>query len=227
MTPFSHRALRVEDLLGKQLLAQRQRFGWSLDEVAEEIRVPKKYLEALEKGDYKNLPSEIYSKNFLKKYLRVLGLPEAEYLQNFFLEKQSYETLHHVKDESKFRERVSASSFANAPKILRFVAVGLLLTFLLSYLALEIQKITAPPMLTIFFPEDNMVLQESAIDILGKTEAEAQVTINDEEVFPDAEGKFQKNVTLHQGINIIKISAKKKRSKETSVLRTFMVESNN
>jgi len=59
---------------GALLRAERERYGMSLPQVAERIRIRQVYLTALEQGDYDKLPGRIYITGFLRSYAEFLGL---------------------------------------------------------------------------------------------------------------------------------------------------------
>ncbi|MFP4459530.1 MAG: helix-turn-helix domain-containing protein [Candidatus Zixiibacteriota bacterium] len=59
--------------LGEYLKQMRKAQELSLKEVAEQIKVNKKYLEALEEGNHEALPPEVYVRGFIKAYGQLLG----------------------------------------------------------------------------------------------------------------------------------------------------------
>jgi len=64
--------------LGELLEEARQNKGVSLEEVEEELRIRKKYLQALEEEDLSIMPPEVYVKGFLRNYAIYLGLDPEE-----------------------------------------------------------------------------------------------------------------------------------------------------
>ena len=64
--------------VGMRLRARREEMGLSLDEVAQRTRVPLRHLEAIEHGNFTNLPSITYAMGFAKAYARVVGVDEVE-----------------------------------------------------------------------------------------------------------------------------------------------------
>ncbi len=64
--------------LGELLKEARQNKGVSLEQVEEEIKIRKKYLQALEEEDFLIMPSEVYVKGFLRNYAIYLGLDPEE-----------------------------------------------------------------------------------------------------------------------------------------------------
>ncbi|MDX2274931.1 MAG: helix-turn-helix domain-containing protein [Hyphomonadaceae bacterium] len=68
---------------GRKLAEARRQRGWSLEEVADRIRVRKDFLEALEAMNVKVLPGKAYAMAFLRSYARELGLDERAIADQF------------------------------------------------------------------------------------------------------------------------------------------------
>jgi transcriptional regulator with XRE-family HTH domain len=68
---------------GRKLSEARRQRGWSLEEVAERIRVRREFLEALEEMNVKLLPGKAYALAFLRSYARELGVDERAIVDQF------------------------------------------------------------------------------------------------------------------------------------------------
>jgi cytoskeleton protein RodZ len=68
---------------GRKLSEARRQRGWTIEEVADRIRVRKEFLEALEDMNVKLLPGKAYALAFLKSYARELGMDEKAILDQF------------------------------------------------------------------------------------------------------------------------------------------------
>ncbi|MEZ5971194.1 MAG: DUF4115 domain-containing protein [Hyphomonadaceae bacterium] len=68
---------------GRKLSEARRQRGWTLDEVADRIRVRKEFLEALEQMNVKLLPGKAYALAFLRSYARELGIEERALVDQF------------------------------------------------------------------------------------------------------------------------------------------------
>lgn len=73
--------------IGSELRAARERLGWSLDSVAEALRIKAGYLRAIEEGDIHNLPGPAYAVGFVRSYAQALGLDSNEALRRFRAER--------------------------------------------------------------------------------------------------------------------------------------------
>ena len=66
--------------LGNKLEEKRKQLGFTLQEVAEQTRIRKVYLESIEKGQLDDLPGQVYVTGFIRCYARHLGLDSDELL---------------------------------------------------------------------------------------------------------------------------------------------------
>lgn len=67
--------------LGRHLKEARLQKGMSLDDVQEVTKIRKKYLEAIEAGDYKVLPGSFYVRAFIKTYAEAVGVNPDELIE--------------------------------------------------------------------------------------------------------------------------------------------------
>ena len=71
------------ETVGKLLKDKRLEKGLILDDVAEIIKIRKKYLEAIESGNYGEIPDKVYTKSFLKIYSEFLGLDRVYIVKRY------------------------------------------------------------------------------------------------------------------------------------------------
>lgn len=69
--------------LGETLQRARQARGMTIDDAERATRIPRRYLEALEQGNFAILPAPVYARGFLRSYSGYLGLDPAELLPFF------------------------------------------------------------------------------------------------------------------------------------------------
>ena len=89
------------------------------------------------------------------------------------------------------------------------------------YLFYRIIIIFLPPYLEILSPIDKIEVNDFSLKISGKTDRLVEVYINNKMV-PNQDGYFEEEVKLLPGINNLKISAKKKYSKEKIISRQII-----
>ena len=64
--------------LGAQLRGARESRNLSLRELSDQTRIARRYLEAIEEDNYKELPGGIFNRSFVKAYAKAVGFSEAE-----------------------------------------------------------------------------------------------------------------------------------------------------
>ncbi|MCK8823473.1 helix-turn-helix domain-containing protein [Fuchsiella alkaliacetigena] len=89
--------------IGKQLKEARLEKGIELEAVEQATKIRRKYLEAIEAGDFEVIPGEVFLKGFLTQYAKYLGL-DAEQIKAEYKE---------LKDLKVAEEEESAESTAD------------------------------------------------------------------------------------------------------------------
>jgi cytoskeletal protein RodZ len=69
--------------IGEQLRAARERKGLTLERVADETNISKRYLAALEEEDFAIFPGDPYVIGFIRNYAEYLGLPSDELANSY------------------------------------------------------------------------------------------------------------------------------------------------
>ncbi len=125
----------IESPLHKILKSQREQKRFSLHSIHQETRIPVIYLEAMEAGNWKAFPAEVYLLGFLQKYAKYLGLDANEMVQIYRKEQEATITV--KQEEVKKVEAVvhreqgdSLVKVAVLAALILFVAGGWLYTVL-------------------------------------------------------------------------------------------------
>jgi cytoskeletal protein RodZ len=74
---------RTPDSLGEELRRERELRGISLKEIADATKIGKRYLEAIEKNDFKTLPAAVFTRGFVREYARYLGLNAEDLVSRY------------------------------------------------------------------------------------------------------------------------------------------------
>lgn len=219
---ISNKIFLDSETVAEQLRSARQERGLKIETVAERLNINKKYLEALERGNFDKMPAGVYSKKFLKEYAVFLGLDYNELLKIFQKELDIEEG---ASRQELFSKQVARREyFLATPKIVKNLIISLIIFACLAYLGVAVKEITAPPFLSVESPQDNIVIEDKSISVNGRVEAESEVLINGKTILSDAAGNFSEEVGLKDGINIITVTAKKKYSREAVVSRQILVK---
>ena len=223
VTGFISKRISREKTLGDRLRSLREERRTSLSSVAGALQIPEHCLQDLEIGRYENLPESIYVRNFIRAYVNLFGRDSAPFLDLFELE---FEKSRADRPKEKLVPNVAIKKSYLLPTVLiwRVALSGVLGLALLVYLGFEVRKITTPPAVTIFEPTEEAVTKSGEIVVRGKSEPESRIQINGEDILADSSGTFRETVRLQRGLNLITISAKKRRSKERIIFRRVFYE---
>ena len=80
---FVIRTFDYSETLGVKLKALRRSANFTLTEMASRTKIQKSFLKALEEGRYSELPDPVYTRNFLRIYVRALEANETYFLEQF------------------------------------------------------------------------------------------------------------------------------------------------
>ena len=62
---------------GTTLQSQREAMGWSVEQVADQLKLAPRQVLALEAGDYASLPSPAVTRGFVRAYAKLLRIDAA------------------------------------------------------------------------------------------------------------------------------------------------------
>ncbi len=210
------------ETLAQKLKRARRAKKIRLPDVAKKLNINLKYLQALEKGKYDNIPTGVYGKNFLKEYAWLLGLDCNKLIDLYQSEK---ENLSPADDQIIFSNQIiKKHQLWTIPKIIKNSLIVLIILICFGYLGFLLKQVLSPPELFLYSPEENLITDSQTVSVIGKTEPEVYLTINEELVLVDTEGNFSKIVNLKKGVNIIQIICSKKYGRNEAVTRHILFE---
>jgi len=208
--------------VGQILKEERERKFYTLDEIEKATKIRKELLKALENGEYSKLPPPTFVQGFIKNYGKFLGLNCEKLLAIFrreFSEGQNppriLESFSNPLDKKRFR--------LTPTRVLSLLVLGLILIFF-GYLWFEYRFLVGGPFLEVSQPVDQQAVSSPSIQVIGRTDAEAKVSINDQEIQVDPLGKFSQEIKLSDNVNTVKISATAKSGKQSKIERTVFLK---
>ncbi len=217
--------------LGEVLRAAREAKGVELPRVERETKIRERYLSALERGEYRELPGAVYTKGFLRNYGSYLGL-DPEYLIDLYrLEAVDprAERLQAAAAPRAMRRR-RTRTFVVTPGAVVAAILTLLVGGLFAYIGYQLVNFAREPELRITDPPGNVSgYTDDRITLRGVTEPNATVTVSNLTENPtveaDATGAFEVMVELLPGSNVVRLTAYDPRTeRETPVQeRTIVV----
>lgn len=215
MPNFSAKKLAPPLRLGEKLRKSREEQGLNAEAFSLQVGIPKEHLFSLEQNNFTQLPrARVFRVAYLRSYSSALNLKQDLILKQF-AEEGGW-------DDIKFEH--PAESYRNTrlrtlSVLIRNVFIGAFIIIFVGYLIWQVRGILTPPKLQVFSPLEGAIIKAQNVVVQGETERESRLTINDQEVRPNEQGRFESPVDLSNGINIITISAVKKHGKSTTITR--------
>jgi cytoskeletal protein RodZ len=200
--------------LPERLYAARERKGVDLYRAERDTKIRARYLGALERGDYKELPGAVYTKGFLRNYALYLGLDPEDVLEQWRRERG---------DARDAAPVITVPRPIAAPRPgLTFspsvVVVALLTVVVLAfgaYLGVQVLRFAKPPTIAVSDPAVSVIdVDESTTSytLRGTTLAGGTVTIatpgrDPYQVSAGPDGSWSAEVDLRRGRNQFEVSA--------------------
>jgi cytoskeleton protein RodZ len=214
MNSFRVRKIRQSNL-GAKLIECRKEKELTLEDIYKICNIPVKYLQALEEERWDDLPGEVYLKNFLGKYCDILDLNFKLCFKQY--KKQANNRESHLKNKTKNKKKkrkISSLLEYITPKRFKVILIVIILIIFLGYIYFKINDYVSPPELSILYPQGNLETTENIITISGKTEIEAMVFINSENVPVEEDGNFNIDVKLKYGLNRFYLTSQRKHGQQ-------------
>lgn len=212
----------VPKTLGEKLRALRRGQSVTLDIVERDTHIQRRYLEALERGRYEELPEPMYTRNFIRAYARVLEADEQYFIELYEEECGRCDLLTPMRLP---RQRVRKVSLFNLPRVVTASMVVLAMLAVLGYFGWQVTELTRAPEVVLYAPEDGMATANALLPVQGSVmKGEVTLTINDEPVVLNADNTFALTVDLERGLNVIKVEAKRRYSRSAVMYRRVVFE---
>jgi hypothetical protein len=200
--------------LPERLYAARERKGVDLYRAERDTKIRARYLGALERGDYKELPGAVYTKGFLRNYALYLGLDPEEVLDHWRRERgEARDAAPVIAVPRPIAAPRQGLTFS--PSI---VVVALLTVFVLAfgaYLGIQVLRFAKPPSIAVLDPVAAVIdVDESTTSytLRGTTLPGATVSISAPgrdpyQVSAGPDGDWTSDVDLRRGRNQFDVSA--------------------
>lgn len=206
--------------IGEILTQTRTDQGISLATVSARTKIQVKYLLALEKNDFTQLPAAAFVKGFIRNYALLIGKNPEALLAIF---RRDY-------DQDKTGQVIPRLSALPPPRFWRITppvtlaaVAALLVTLFLGYAGFQLRLLSRSPQLTLTTPSQDQTLTQTNIEVSGQTDPDATLTINHKPVILTPTGKFTDTVLLPPGTHTVTITATARNGKTTTLQRTITI----
>lgn len=207
--------------IGHAFAEERRRKNLTLEEVAKATKIREEFLRAIEKGDFKALPSSAYAYGFVRNYAKFLGLHVERSLALFrreYDEKKNIEVLPrglaNPKEYSPSRFRIGRS----------LVLISGVFLAIVGFLFFQYRAAIFNPELEVDVPKENQTINSLTVEVSGKTDPNATLTVDSQVVPVGSDGRFKKSITVFPGNATISVKSENKFGRESSISRKITVK---
>ena len=208
---FKTKTVKI-DTLGEYLTSVRNQLNFDLKTAAELAQIKPAYLADLERGNYAQLPAEVYIRGFLKSLAQLYRIKEEILVDQYEKERGLEPAAIRLPRRPGWQVGLTPKTLVISISIL--VALGAVF-----YVVNQIRSVLAPPFLEVSEPAADTTAEGGNLVVSGQAEVGADVFINNQAVLADSTGQFTENLVLSPGLNVIEIKAENKFGKISTVTR--------
>jgi len=180
----------------------------SVEALSNATDIPKRFIDSLISGDFGNLPAKPYVRGYLFKIAEALRIDENSLWQSY----KSSASL----TTSGEHDRLPSNRFAFKKMRASRMAAIFLVIVVLAFLGFRFNDILGKPDIDVSLPESTT---EETIIVSGNVKSGDTLTLNDEVIYPDGEGFFEKRVQLEPGLNTLEFRVKRYLGRESSLTK--------
>lgn len=212
----------VMKTVGQLLKESREEKFYTLEQVEKATKIRKELLEALEADNFSKLPPPTFVRGFIKSYAKFLGLDSSNLLAIFRREFSDKKNPAQVLEA--FSNPLEEKKFQLTPAKVITVVVALSVLSFFIYLWFQYRQFSGAPALTIDAPADQTTTDNPSIVVAGKTDPDAKLTVNNQQIPVRDDGAFDEEVKLSSEVNKIEVVATSKFGQKSESRRTVYLK---
>ncbi len=197
----------------ERLLAARERKGVDLYRAERDTKIRARYLAALERGDYRELPGAVYTKGFLRNYALYLGMDPDDVLHQWRAERGDAREPH-VLIAVPRPIAAPRPGMTFSPSLVVFALLITAVLVFAGYLGVQVLRFAKPPTITVNQPAIAVIEVDEDTDTYllgGTTIPGGSVTVKSADLElranADSSGDWSLEVDLRRGENKFEITA--------------------
>lgn len=224
--------LQQKNVLGEELAKLRRVKNLSLDKIAALTKIQIRYLDWLEKGEFAKLPADVYVRGIIAKYAKAVDADFDELWTRFKEERDNFfGKTGKIVRQSGFFDRLPQNRFLNSslfvltPRAATIIFLALVLFSVLGYIVFQFNYLVGPPSLVVFEPAGDFLTTDKKIKLAGLVEIGAVLKINGQPANVSNEGRFEEELALQPGVNVVEFSVENHLGKTTTLKRIVVLKS--
>ncbi|WP_334330207.1 helix-turn-helix domain-containing protein [Companilactobacillus sp. HBUAS59699] len=126
------------DEIGQKLRNARIKKGYTIDDLQQVTKIQKRYLIAIEEGQFDHLPGDFYVRAFIKQYSDAVGISSDDLLEEYKSEipdSQPKEPVQNEENNTRSIKEESSSFFSNLGNYIPQIIVGIIVIVIIAVIA--------------------------------------------------------------------------------------------
>jgi hypothetical protein len=200
--------------LPERLYAARERKGVDLYRAERDTKIRARYLGALERGDYKELPGAVYTKGFLRNYALYLGLDPEDVLEHWRRERGDARDAAPVITVPR-PIAAPRPGLTFSPSVVVVALLSVVVLAFGAYLGIQVLRFAKPPTISVSDPAVSVIEVDdstTSYTLRGATLPGGTVSIatpgrDPYQVSAGPDGSWSADVDLRRGRNQFEVTA--------------------
>ncbi len=205
--------------IGQLLKEARDKKGYSLIKLENITKIKLEFIDSIEKEEWNNLPAFPTILGFVKNMASVVGIEEKTAVA--ILKRDYPPKKLHINPKPDI-----SSKFIWSPKFTFVVGVIAVMVLFFGYLIFQYVRFISPPRLTVESPKQDQLVTGNSVLVFGSTDIDAKITVNNQSVLTDENGKFSLSLDVSPTTKEVDIVATSRSGKMTEVRRSIKVSDN-
>ena len=199
--------------VGEIIQKKRESLDKTIEQISLDTKIQPRFLRYIESNNFDKFDSPIHAQGFLKIYAKYLDLDEEKILAIYRRSQPKIDNkLSPVRETKIGKKRIKLT-----PKLIAIILSTLFLLVVLSYIGYQIYQFQSPPEILLQSPENDSIVMTDTVQVIGISDINNTIFINDTPVEIDSDGTFKYDVSLNPGINLITVLAKRNNSTKETV----------
>lgn len=203
--------------IGQILKSARMGSNLSILQIEEKTKIKSSFIKYLEEENWSSLPPFPTVLGFVKSLSTTLGIDTN----------MAVAVLKRDYPPSKISINPKpdlSTKFSWNPKLTFIFGVSFFILLILGYLSFQYFKFNGNPSLKVQSPVENQIVTGKMLTVFGTTDSDNKITVNNQPVLVDDNGKFTVNMEVSNDTKEIVIIALSRSGKETVVRRKIEVK---
>lgn len=203
--------------IGQIIEEARNGKKYSLAHVEGLTKIKTSFIDAIEKEDWNLLPAFPTVLGFVKSLADVLSLDQN----------MAVAVLKRDYPPKKLRINPKPdvpSKLTWSPKLTFIIGTAAITIVILGYLIFQYIRFISPPFLSVESPKEGQQVSIGTILVFGNTDTDTKVTVNNQPVIVDENGKFSTSLEVSADTSEVTITSSSRSGKTTIVTRKINVQ---